>query len=122
MGYFKDRPYHLLLGLSISTTVMFLLYKEWIIVFVGGGIVITSLLIRPFAKGLEWLLNTVTVGIGKIVSLLVLSLIYFLFLVPISLFYRLFSKEDHLLLKNSRSSTFKTSEQEINKDFFEKPW
>ena len=50
-----------------------------------------------------------------------LSIVFFLFLFPISLIYRIFSKDD-MMLKKEYSSTFKTRNHKYSKEDLENIW
>jgi len=60
--------------------------------------------------------------LGLIVQRLILILVYYLFLFPLAMGARLFSKDDPLRLSNNSSSTFVDINKVINKNEFERPW
>jgi hypothetical protein len=60
--------------------------------------------------------------LGFIFPKLLLTILYYCVLVPISLLSRIVQKEDPLQLKNNRKSTFKNVSTTFDANFFEKIW
>jgi hypothetical protein len=60
--------------------------------------------------------------LSKIIPNILLSIVYFLCLVPIAFLSRLFAKKDVLILKNKSNSLFVNVNENFDKTFFEKPW
>lgn len=63
-----------------------------------------SVFISAAARGIEWLWLKLALGLGWVNSRILLSIIYFVFLLPIAWISRLFTK-DPLLLKNRKASS-----------------
>lgn len=53
---------------------------------------------------------------------IILFVLYYFVLVPISMLSRLFQKEDPLQLKNNNNSTFSSVSSSFDANFFEKIW
>ena len=64
---------------------------------------------------LAWLL-------GLVIPNIILTLIFYLFLLPISLISRIFRKSDPMILKNRVESTYVDTNRQFDKISFEKPW
>ena len=60
--------------------------------------------------------------LGLIIPNIILAIIFFLFLFPISLLSKIFGNKDPLQLKNNKESNFVTCEKDFQKAHFEKPW
>jgi hypothetical protein len=60
--------------------------------------------------------------LGLIFPKIVLTLLFFFVLFPIALLAKIFSKNDPLMLKNNRGSTFINVQQSFPPYFFEKLW
>lgn len=60
--------------------------------------------------------------LSLIVPNIILGIVFFLFLLPLSLLSKLFRKEDTLVLKNNISSVYKTKNKEYDKAHFENMW
>jgi ABC-type sulfate transport system permease subunit len=78
-----------------------------------------NILARVLSKG--WLKFSEYLGI--VMSKVVLTLVFYVFLVPVALLYRLFNKEisSHFRNKN-RPSFFTAIKQPFSKKSFENPW
>jgi hypothetical protein len=76
--------------------------------FVSVGIGGISILFPYMAKGVEWLWFKLAFVLGWINTRILLSVVYFIFLLPISLVSRLFVK-DPLQLKRKTSASIYTS-------------
>lgn len=71
--------------------------------------------INFFWMKLTWLLS-------KIIPNLILSLIFFLFLTPIALLSKIFTRKQPLILKKPSTSLFVTVNKRFKKSGFENPW
>jgi hypothetical protein len=60
--------------------------------------------------------------LSLIVPNILLSAIFFLFLFPVAVMYRLFGKKDPLFLKNRIDSTYITNNRTFDPASFEKTW
>lgn len=60
--------------------------------------------------------------LGMIFPPVILGAVYFLLLTPIALLSKLFSKNDPLMLKNNKQSTFISCTRVFDKGSFEKLW
>ena len=67
-----------------------------------------SIFIPPAARWIEWLWLKLALGLGWINSRILLSVIYFVFLMPIAWLSRLFTKDPLTLKRDSRESQFTT--------------
>lgn len=79
-------------------------------------------LIIPVAGfGIVWGWYKIAEILSRIVNPIVLGLLYFLFITPIALLFRLFGN-DPLSLKNNRGSIFDFHEKTFKKKDLEHPW
>jgi hypothetical protein len=79
-------------------------------------------LLSDFAsQKIEWLWMNLSLVLSKIVPTILLGLVFYVFLFPISLISKLFSK-DPLMLKNNYNSLFVNSTRADSKDHMEKIW
>ena len=67
-----------------------------------------SIFIPPAAKAIEWAWFRLALGLGWINSRILLSVIYFVFLMPIAWISRLFTEDPMALKKVKRESLFTT--------------
>jgi hypothetical protein len=72
------------------------------------GIGAISIFIPPAAKAIEWVWFKVTLALGWLNSRIILSIVYFVFLMPIAWLSRWFTKDPLALKKEKRSTLFVT--------------
>jgi hypothetical protein len=74
------------------------------------------------AVKVDYIWKAVTGSLGVIVQHVILILVYYLFLFPLAMGARLFSKDDSLQLSNNSSSTFVDENKTVSKKDLERPW
>lgn len=67
-----------------------------------------SIFIPPAARAIEWVWFKIALVLGWINSRILLSIIYFVFLMPIAWLSRLFTKDPLALKRDKRSTLFTT--------------
>lgn len=88
--------------------------------YVGLTLGILVLLFPRLAMIIDYLWMGLGKAMGRVVSPVLLGLVYFGILWPISLFSK--RAKMNLMLENNNKSTFVKIEETINKDFFERTW
>ncbi len=95
--------------------------SEWLLK--GALIVgIVSLISSTVAKWIEWAWLKLALGLGWINSRIILSVIYFLFLLPIAWVSRLFTKDPLNLKAKNASTLYATRDHEYKKEDLENIW
>lgn len=112
-------------GISVLTIGLILIAfinNLHLLYFLAGFILVVSFLSPIVGSLIYKFWMKVTFVLGLIMPKILLAIIFYLFLFPLSLLSKIFKKSDALLLNNNKESTF----IEINKTFikqdFEKPW
>lgn len=67
-----------------------------------------AIFIPPAARAIEWVWFKIALGLGWVNSRILLSIIYFVFLMPIAWLSRLFTKDPLALKKDKRPTLFVT--------------
>jgi len=110
-----------ILIISMGFLALYLLFSwQWAVIvslIVGVVGIISSFL----SKKIEWGWMKLAQFMGYIIPNILLSIVFFLFLFPISLFSKLFSK-DPLMLSEKYKTYFIDINKEIDKKSFEKIW
>jgi hypothetical protein len=110
-----------ILIISMGFLALYLLFSwQWAVIvslIVGVVGIISSFL----SKKIEWGWMKLAQFMGYIIPNILLSIVFFLFLFPISLFSKLFSK-DPLMLSKTYKTYFIDINKEIDKKSFEKIW
>lgn len=109
----------LTISMGFLTLHLIFLWKWAIIISLLIGIIgITS----PFLSNkIEWVWMKLADLLGLIVPKILLTLVFFLFLFPIALLYRIFNK-DTLMLSKKYNSYFIDVKKEMDKKSFERTW
>ena len=81
-----------------------------------------QILSEKIAQLIDMLWMKLAEVLGKIVPNILLSFIFFVFLFPISLMAKFFSKKDPLNLKNNSNSAWITVEKHFNADSLKDTW
>ena len=117
----KDTTKSTVLVISMGFLALYLAFSwQWAVVvsFTVGFIGIVSSYLSSKIE-LAWMKFAQL--LGYIVPNILLSIVFFLFLTPISIIFRLFNK-DVLMLSNEYNSYFIDVDKEIDKKNFEKVW
>jgi hypothetical protein len=124
MNIKHDRKTNLETTLVITTgLVIFYLIKEWnsllIIAAVVGGV---GVFFNKLASYINWMWYKLAELLGKVVPKIILTAIFYLFLFPISMLYRLFNKDSMLLKPGKRKTVWVERQQVYEKKDISNPW
>ena len=118
----KINPLSTVLILIIALNIIFLISnsKEFLYASVGLGAIVT------FSSKAANFVHKAWMGLAKILSYIVpnilLTIIFFLLLFPLSLISKIFRKGDLLNINKPSNSLWLDNERVLTKDYFEKPW
>jgi type IV secretory pathway TraG/TraD family ATPase VirD4 len=116
-----DKYKEVMLTIATGFLALHLIFHwEWA-VYVSLGVGVVGVFSRWVSKQVSWVWFGLATILGKIVSNVLLTLVFFLFLTPLAFFYKLFNK-DPLKLKSKYPSYFVTRDIIFSKESFEKPW
>ena len=122
MKNLKSEPIKTCLTIAVGFIVVFLATKAHWAIYVSLIVGAIGLFSDYLSQKIDFLWLKLTWVLSLIVPNILLGAIFYLFLFPISLLSKVFKKDDPLLLKNTKSSTFTTEHKEFGKASFEKPW
>ncbi|MFW5805677.1 MAG: hypothetical protein ACOCVX_04020 [Bacteroidales bacterium] len=94
------------------------LWALWIAVVVG----FCGMLSDYLARKIDFLWMQLARLLNLIMPNILLSLVYYIVLVPIALLSRMFNKKGQLQLKNRKHSMFESRKRTFTPSSFEKPW
>jgi hypothetical protein len=120
----KSETAKTILTISVGFLVIYFLTKSsqvwflYISVFVGVIGVVSDTL----SKYIEWLWLKIGLILSYIVPNIMMGIIFFLILFPISLLSKVFRKKDVLRLKNNSNSVYSEVNREYDKSHFENMW
>ena len=117
----KVNTYETILTLVTALVIFGLLFKIELLLTISIILGLIGILIKPLAEIISKMWLNLSEMLGNISSRIILSIVFFLVLVPIALLYRLFNK-DALMIKNIKESTFNKRDHKYTKEDFEHPW
>lgn len=99
-----------------------LIFKITWLIYVSLAIGVVSIFSSVAAKGIEWAWLKLALGLGWVNSRILLSVIYFVFLLPIAWISRLFTKDPLVLRKRKTATLFITRNHLYTKKDLENIW
>lgn len=117
----KDTSKSTILVISMGFLILYLLFLWQWAVFVSLTVGVIGIVSIYLSKKIEWGWMKLAKFMGYIVPNLLLIIVFFLFLYPISLLSKLFIK-DPLMLSKKYKTYFIDINKEIDKESFEKIW
>lgn len=110
-----------ILVITLGFVIVFLLFNQKWAIYTALIIGLIGALSNYAANKIEWLWFKLSLILSKIIPTVLLAAIFYLFLFPISLISKIFTK-DPLLLNNNYRSTFKDVKKIDIKKSMEKTW
>jgi hypothetical protein len=110
-----------ILIISMGFLTLFLLFQWQLALFLSLLVGITGIISSYLSERIEWVWMKLAQLLAYIMPNLLLSIVFFFLLFPISLLSKLFTK-DPLMLSNKHNSYFIEVKENVNKDNFEKVW
>ncbi|HHZ64727.1 MAG TPA: hypothetical protein EYN51_04380 [Flavobacteriales bacterium] len=92
-----------------------------LLIYISLGLILISLVSKWLSAKLIWLWFKLAEGMGYVMSRVILSIVFFLFLFPISLLYRIFNK-DSLKLRRQEGSTYTDRQHTYSSSDLANPW
>ncbi len=118
----NNNPSKTVLTISVGFAIVFLLTKLNGFLYASIFIGLVGLVSDKLAKMVDFLWMKLAKVLSFIVPNILLSLIFYVFLFPISLLSKIFGSSDTLQLKNNKDSIWVVNNKQIEKDSFEKMW
>tara|TARA_B100001287_G_scaffold328_1_gene310 strand:+ start:13026 stop:13394 length:369 start_codon:yes stop_codon:yes gene_type:complete len=122
MKEFKSNPFKTILTICLALIILFLIqgYKLYLYVCLVIGLIGTC------SKFIAIKIETIWFKIGQIFGYIVpnilLVIIYYLFLFPISIITKIFKKDDLLKLDKKYNTTYVKRNKKFDADSFKKPF
>ncbi len=117
----KEKVNETILTITVGFIVLHLIFKHNAFLYIALGIGVCGIVSAYLSEKISILWYKLAELLGYFIPKIVLSLVFYLFLYPISLLARL-SNKDHLMLRNSYESYFITRTRKTEKSDFEKTW
>lgn len=117
----EEKELKSLLVIVIGLLVFYLIFDSVYFVYASLTIGGTSLIIPKVGQGVIWVWFKIAQVLGWINSRILLSLVYFIFLTPISFLYRL-TKKNGLNLKSPKNSIYEERNYTYQAEDLDNPW
>src|SRR5262245_14941791 len=111
-----------ILVICMGFLVIFLMFKVKWALYTSLGVGAISLASSYISQKIEWGWMKLSELLGYVVPNILLSVVFFIFLYPISLISRLSRKDSLMLSKKYNSYFIDTNNKEMDKQSFEKTW
>ncbi len=102
--------------------VLYWIFEGVYLLYAATAVGLAALISARLGKGIVWLWFKIAQVLGYVNSRIILSAIFYLFLVPISTVYRLFQGDGLMLKRGSRQSTFHVRDHHYEPDDLKNPW
>lgn len=116
----KDTPKTQLI-IVVGLLVLAMILRNDRFVYASLGIGLSCLIFPAFGYWLVWAWYKLAELLSKVMNPLILGLMYFLFISPIAILFRLFGN-DPMRLKDKKGSLFEIREHSYKKEDLENPW
>ncbi len=114
-------PYETLAALLVLSIILYLFMKaEWLLV-VGLILGLGALLIRPLAIGIHLVWQRFAKALNFIMTHIILTTVFFVFLTPIAFLYRIFNRKK-LMTRKNEGSHFITRNHTYTGDDLKRMW
>lgn len=117
----KEKELKSLLVIVVGLLVFYLIFNNVYFIYASVAIGGLSLLIPTVGKGINWVWFKIAEVLGWINSRILLSLLYYIFLTPISLLYRIF-KKNSLDIKAPSKSIYEERNHIYSSKDLDNPW
>jgi len=117
----RDTSKSTMLVISMGFLIIYLLFSLQWAVIVSLAVGLIGIVSSALSKKIEWAWMKLTRILSYIIPSILLGIIFYLFLFPLSLLSKLFTK-DPLMLSNKYSTYFVNVEKTFDKSSMEKSW
>lgn len=117
----KRSPFESCLALAFGLVVVYYFVRQEWLLLVALAFMLLALLFDRFAKWVDIAWNFLIERVGKVMNVLLMSLVFYIFLTPIAIIYRLFSKDD-LRLKKPDATNYTGRDVTFSPKHIENPW
>lgn len=118
----REKNLETLLTISTGLLVFYFISDIKILIAAAAIISIMGLLSNLIADKITWIWYKIAQIMGSIMSRIILSAVFYVFLCPISFLYKIFKKDSLQLKRRSTGSYYSSRDQEYSAKDFENVW
>jgi len=116
-----DNPFFLILAMVVGFGALSLVFDEPILLYIGLGIGGLVMVLPVMATYIAWGWTKFSLALGWVNSKVILSVVYFIFLVPFATIYQL-TRKNPLYLKDQDDSLLQVRDHTYTKKDLENGW
>lgn len=110
-----------ILTIAAALLIFYFILEVEVLIPIALGLMLVGLIFKWLSSKLIWLWFKMSEGMGYVMSRVILSIVFFLFLFPIAMLSRLFRK-DLLKLRKSGESNYTVRNYTYTPSDLENPW
>ncbi len=118
----SNKPTESILGIVIGFLILFLLFQRDWLLYVSLVVGLAGLFSPFLSRWIDWGWMQFVWALGWVNSRILLSLVFFVVLLPISLLFRLITGKDTMMLKKRTDTYFKERNHTFTPKDLEHPW
>jgi hypothetical protein len=118
----KTDPIKTVLTITVGFLVIYFFTEYRWLLYTSLIVGVLGLISTRLAEAVDYLWMKLSYLLSLIVPNILLTIIFYVFLFPISMLSKLFSKKDPMDLKNSKQSLFRSVEKAFIPESFDDPW
>ncbi len=119
---YRERNLETILTISTGLAILYLIFDIKLLLFIAIGFSIVGLFINSISGKITSLWLKLALLLGAINSKIILSILFFVILVPTAYIYRLFNKDTMQLKRNKEKSYYYEREHEFSAEDFKNIW
>ena len=116
----KSNPSKTILVIAVGFIAIFMFTQLNWALYVAFGVAVIGAFSDFLSEKIEWAWMKLGMILSFIVPNIILTLVFFLFLFPISLLYRAFRKSDPFKIENPKTSSYVVEHKVFEKESFER--
>lgn len=119
----RQKDLESVLAITVGMAILFLVFRVKIFLTISVIVGLSGLLSKYLAKKISWLWLKLTEGLGAVMSKIILTVVFAVFLLPLSLLAKIFRKKDDLrLIKSAEQSYYIIRDHEYIAKDLENVW
>ena len=118
----REKELEAIIVIVAALLVFYFVFEIEVLLIIALGLSVVSVISKFLTSKIVWLWFKLAEGMGYVMSRVLLSIVFFLFLYPISLLYRLFNPDALQLKKGNRASYFTERNHRYEPGDMENPW
>jgi len=117
----RQKVLEAILTIAAALMILFFAFDVEVLLPIALGLILVGLISKWLSAKIIWVWFKLSEGMGYVMSRVILTIVFFLFLFPISVLYRMFNK-DTLKLRKTGRSTYTDRSHTYTATDLENPW